>query len=289
MKMNAPSTFILLIASYGMSYGPGNFKIGDSWDYSFEKTFFSVTASSFVTQNVIVGKTAFILDSIVKNTDSSFWYFTRTDSALVRKTGTGGNEYLQGSSNLLIVYVVNDRMSGGNGAADFFSFYQLPDSSSAAAGSGFKRVTVDTNLTINDMQHHALQRTVSSWSHLQSSSSSSDESSYDSTFWIDSIGLFQKISYRSSSFKDNVEINETTRHESYILVSRNGMGLVVPPVATAEKDKYLCRYETAKDAPCRFFSLQGRTLGRRSVHALNHCVVIQQFPGGRCLVKPLIR
>jgi hypothetical protein len=289
MKISTTVTLVLIFSVSTILSGPGNFNKGDTWEYAFQKISFTCIASSSINYDTIFGKITFSLDSISQKTDTTFWYVTKTDSLRVKKIGIFDSEYVSNAFYHQSISIVNSTMLSSDGNAVFFSFYHMPDSTDTAdLANGYLRKTVEKNIVFNNVQFYGFLKTVYSWSGQKTPSLSTTNSSGDSIIWIDSIGLYYKKSYKNNSSQSEYEINIDNNYENYRLLRHNGTSLTVTPVAIAPKGDNLRKNADAKDMPPRFFDIRGRALGQRSIHFINHAIIIQQFPNGRCAIKSYI-
>jgi len=281
--------FVMILLAVSTSFpGPGNFKKGDTWKYAFQK--FSYDHNALFMYDTTFGKITFSLDSIAKKTDSTFWYITQRDSVLVRATGRSiygsiiDTTYITDTTFQQIHTIVNDTMGYGNDP--FFSFYQKPDES-VSGYSQHRRKTVATNLLVNNVQFHAFLRAEFSWTGHVGGGGEDIDSSNDSIIWIDSIGLYQKISCLASIH--GTPLDYRSYHEYYTLINHNGHSITVQPAAIAFKGSKLRENATGMDKSTCFFDIQGRALSRQTLRFSNHGIVVQQFSIGRCGLKVPLR
>jgi hypothetical protein len=277
--------FVLTMSAVSIFAGTGNFKKGDIWEYAIQKTFSTVFASYSRIRTITTGKAALFLDSITKKTDTTFWYVTKTESLWGKETGMIDSGYIPNSSYHHTIFIVNDTMHGNDSIIIFFSFYNIPDSTDTSTlNIRFQRKTDTRAVPFNNMRFSAFVRTVDNESNCGGLISVSSRSSNDTIVWLDSVGLYQKMSHRNFTKVDNIETNSDDTYERYTLTSHNGTNVTVTPAAIAQKGNNPQRGVSGIGKSSRFFDVQGKALSGRSTHFINHCIIIQQFPNGHCVI-----
>lgn len=236
--------------------------VNDTWEYSYEKTSGGYSSTGPLENETISGIIVWKVDSIITNPDhETILYVTKSDSIQKSNTRSGPSTI---KTSLQVSYKISgdtvvEIISGSILSkihSPYFSYWQLPDTSWASSTQWFERKTIVKDTLVNATSSKMRNQTSLSSRVIRTSSYESSDKTTDTLVWLDSIGLFQQVSYNSKTSIDDLvhSLISTQSIEHITLTKRNGKEINQYRTKTINPR---LRFDNTFCAKAKYFSING--------------------------------